>query len=316
MGGCCSCRTATSSFVDYHHAHGKEDGEGDAADHDIDIVLKERAGARVLLQGSSKHVSMFTKQGKKSVNQDAMTVWENFLGDKDMFFGAVFDGHGSSGHKVARYIRDFLPAKLYLLLNKSTYGDGKDADVLDMDMETTPDDDDDDDNDADHNPLFLSWKARLTRCFKEMDQQLEREKSIESYCSGSTTVCLLKKHEHLVIANLGDSRAVLCTRDENDRLVSKQLTVDLKPSVSSEAERIKSCSGRVLAVYEEPNVFRVWMPHEDCPGLAMTRAFGDFCLKDFGVISTPQVTYRKLTDKDEFIVLATDGTDMGCSIQQ
>lgn len=49
------------------------------------------------------------------------------------------------------------------------------------------------------------------------------------------------------------------------------------------------------------------MPDEDCPGLAMARAFGDFCLKDYGLISTPQVTYRKLTDRDEFVVLATDG---------
>ena len=39
----------------------------------------------------------------------------------------------------------------------------------------------------------------------------------------------------------------------------------------------------------------------------MARAFGDFCLKNFGIISTPQVTNRKLTKRDEFVVLATDG---------
>lgn len=49
------------------------------------------------------------------------------------------------------------------------------------------------------------------------------------------------------------------------------------------------------------------MPDQDCPGLAMARAFGGFCLKDFGLISTPEVTYRKLTKRDEFLVLATDG---------
>lgn len=58
---------------------------------------------------------------------------------------------------------------------------------------------------------------------------------------------------------------------------------------------------------EEPEVFRIWMPEDNCPGLAMARAFGDFCLKDFGLISTPVVSYKKLTDKDEFVVLATDG---------
>lgn len=52
---------------------------------------------------------------------------------------------------------------------------------------------------------------------------------------------------------------------------------------------------------------RVWLPNNDSPGLAMARAFGDFCLKDFGLISVPEISYRRLTERDEFIVLATDG---------
>lgn len=49
------------------------------------------------------------------------------------------------------------------------------------------------------------------------------------------------------------------------------------------------------------------MPDQDCPGLAMSRAFGDFCLKNCGLISIPEVSYRKLTNNDEFVVLASDG---------
>lgn len=64
---------------------------------------------------------------------------------------------------------------------------------------------------------------------------------------------------------------------------------------------------------EEPNVYRIWMPDTDSPGLAMARAFGDFCLKDYGLISMPEVTYRKLTDRDEFVVLATDGVSKSCN---
>jgi serine/threonine protein phosphatase PrpC len=85
---------------------------------------------------------------------------------------------------------------------------------------------------------------------------------------------------------------------------------------SGEAERIRNCRGRVFAMNEEPDVYRIWMPEEDCPGLAMSRAFGDFCLKDHGLISTPEISYRKLTDNDEFIVLATDGVRvLECTIQ-
>ena len=74
-----------------------------------------------------------------------------------------------------------------------------------------------------------------------------------------------------------------------------------------EAERIRKCKGRVFALEDEPEVYRVWLPDEDSPGLAMARAFGDFCLKNFGVNVIPEVTHHELTEKDEFIVLATDG---------
>lgn len=111
----------------------------------------------------------------------------------------------------------------------------------------------------------------------------------------------------MLVANLGDSRAILGTRDGKNKLIPVQLTVDLKPNLPDEAERINSCKGRVFALKEEPDVHRIWLPDDDCPGLAMARAFGDFCLKDYGLISTPQLSSWKLTEKDEFLVLATDG---------
>jgi hypothetical protein len=73
------------------------------------------------------------------------------------------------------------------------------------------------------------------------------------------------------------------------------------------------CKGRVFALHNEPDVKRVWLPDSNAPGLAMARAFGDFCLKDFGLISVPDVSYRRLTEKDEFVVLATDGVRHQCA---
>jgi len=63
----------------------------------------------------------------------------------------------------------------------------------------------------------------------------------------------------------------------------------------------------VFALEDEPEVPRVWLPYDNAPGLAMARAFGDFCLKDYGVISVPEFSHRVLTDRDQFIVLASDG---------
>jgi hypothetical protein len=44
---------------------------------------------------------------------------------------------------------------------------------------------------------------------------------------------LFLQGQNLIIGNLGDSRAVLGTRDEHNHLVALQLTVDLKPSIPS-----------------------------------------------------------------------------------
>lgn len=141
-----------------------------------------------------------------------------------MYFCAVFDGHGPSGHKVSQYIRDALPAKVSLQYKEASI-DGMNG-FHDMEVAKGGDA-----NPELKNPFFLSWKARLTKCFHEIDEELEANSSIDSYCSGTTSVCVLRKGEHLVIANLGDSRAVLCTRNGSNQLIAEQLTVDLKPNL-------------------------------------------------------------------------------------
>ena len=56
-----------------------------------------------------------------------------------------------------------------------------------------------------------------------------------------------------------------------------------------------------------PEVHRVWLPYDDASGLEMERDFGDFCLKEHGVISIPEASYRLLTERDQFAVLASNG---------
>ncbi|RAL52046.1 hypothetical protein DM860_016544 [Cuscuta australis] len=289
MGACCTCQRV-KSYDGYGVGNVVNREEREVEDEHEGIVGRGDFGARVRFHGSSRFVSMYSQQGRKGVNQDAMTVWEHFGGERGSYFCGVFDGHGPSGHRVAHYVRDRLPSKLSL---SSKDGDGMEDENMEKDVHEVP--------------LFSIWKSHFLKSFRDMDDELEGEGRIDSYCSGTTAVTLIKQGEHLVIGNLGDSRAVMCTRDDTDQLVPEQLTVDLKPNLPSESERIKDCQGRVMATEEEPNVFRVWMPDQDCPGLAMARAFGDFCLKDFGLISTPETYYRKISDRDEFIVLATDG---------
>ncbi|KAJ0249786.1 PPM-type phosphatase domain-containing protein [Hirschfeldia incana] len=275
---------------------------------------------RMFLNGSSEVACIFTQQGKKGPNQDAMVVWENFGSRTDTIFCGVFDGHGPYGHMVAKAVRDNLPLKL------SAYWEAKvpvqDArkttttvnssnnseDAAEEEPKPSVDMEEEEENtEESHYELFQDLKEAFLKAFKVVDRELIFDGSVDCFCSGTTAVTLIKHGEYLVVGNVGDSRAVVGTRDSENGLVAVQLTVDLKPNLPAEEERIKKCRGRVFALRDEPEVCRVWLPNCDSPGLAMARAFGDFCLKNFGLISVPDVSFRRLTEKDEFVVLATDG---------
>ncbi|KAL0443191.1 UNVERIFIED_CONTAM: putative protein phosphatase 2C 6 [Sesamum latifolium] len=286
------------------------------------VVAEEQAlrqiPGRLFANGANRIASLYTQQGKKGTNQDAMIVWENFSAGSDASatFCGVFDGHGPYGHMVARKVRDALPILLRSQLETKLENDQNHAnengnfegmrrfdDFMDEDgcesMEA---------EDTDKVPeMYVPLKKSILKAFKLMDKELKLHPTIDCFCSGTTSVALIKQGQDLIIGNVGDSRAVLATRDKDNALVAVQLTVDLKPNLPREAARIQKCKGRVFALQDEPEVARVWLPNSDSPGLAMARAFGDFCLKDFGLISIPDVYHHHITERDQFVILATDG---------
>ncbi|CAI9772808.1 unnamed protein product [Fraxinus pennsylvanica] len=266
---------------------------------------------RLFSNGANGIACLYTQQGKKGTNQDAMIVWENFCtrSNTNAIFCGVFDGHGPFGHMVARKVRDTLP--LLLREEWEAKSDGKqisvgekgnhagmirfEVDSIEVgDNEKLPE-------------MHMPLKRSILKAFKLMDKELKLQSTIDCFCSGTTAVTLIMQDRDLIIGNIGDSRAVLATRDGDNSLMAVQLTVDLKPNLPREAARIQKCKGRVFALQDEPEVARVWLPNSNSPGLAMARAFGDFCLKDFGLISIPDVYYHHITMGDEFVVLATDG---------
>lgn len=321
--GCCSIPCAPSS-AKRRDKKNKTSLQAAVAEAQTDAHLARIPG-RMFMNGSSNIACMFTQQGRKGTNQDAMLVWEEFGSNKDTIFCGVFDGHGPYGHMVAKRVRDSLPSKLCSHWEALTRGDegnnnireaGNTAGSLNldetasitMDEEWKEAEGEDTEGLAGKAPdMLTAWKESFLKAFKVMDKELRFHPTIDCFCSGTTAVTLLKQGEDLVMGNVGDSRAVLATRDDDSSLIAVQLTVDLKPNLPKEAERIKQFKGRVFALQDEPDVARVWLPHDDSPGLAMARAFGDFCLKDFGLIAVPDISYRRLTQRDEFIVLATDG---------
>ncbi|XP_010938349.3 probable protein phosphatase 2C 34 isoform X1 [Elaeis guineensis] len=262
-----------------------------------DMILKSSGTVRC--EGSNSFVSVFSQRGEKGVNQDCSIVWEEFGCQEDMIFCGIFDGHGPWGHYVAKAVRKSLPPSLLCnwqeaLALAALVGDKK---LCQFDI----------------------WKQSYLSTCAAVDQELEKHRRLDSFHSGTTALTIIKQvitnfiymhvtqGELMVIANVGDSRAVLATTAEDGSLVPVQLTIDFKPNLPQEAERITRCKGRVFCLHDEPGVHRVWLPNGETAGLAMSRAFGDYCLKDYGLISVPEVTQRKIINRDRFIVLATDG---------
>ncbi|KAJ0447979.1 putative protein-serine/threonine phosphatase [Helianthus annuus] len=255
---------------------------------------------RIFANGKSRSSCIYTQQGRKGINQDAMIVWEDFMAD-DVTFCGVFDGHGPHGHLVARKVRDTLPVKLFSYLDSYESKKNRSATCICGNVDSGLDG-----GDGEEEKPELLWREAFLKSYKAMDKELKSHPNLDCFCSGSTAVTIVKQGSNLFVGSIGDSRAIMASKDINDSLVAVQLTIDLKPDLPK-AERIKKCRGRVFALQDEPEVHRVWLPFDDAPGLAMARAFGDFCLKEYGVISIPEVSHRILTERDQFIVLASDG---------
>ncbi|XP_070470432.1 protein phosphatase Mn(2+)-dependent 1K isoform X1 [Equus przewalskii] len=123
--------------------------------------------------------------------------------------------------------------------------------------------------------------------------------------SGTTaTVALLRDGIELVVASVGDSRAILCRKGK-----PMKLTTDHTPERKDEKERIKKCGG-----------FIAWnsvgQPHVN-GRLAMTRSLGDLDLKTSGVIAEPETKRINLHHADDsFLVLTTDGINFMVNSQE
>ncbi|XP_027941644.1 probable protein phosphatase 2C 72 isoform X2 [Vigna unguiculata] len=269
-------------------------------DDDENVTIFEER--KKVLNESQRLFSVYSKQGTKGLNQDAASIHQGY-GTEDGTFCGVYDGHGGNGHRVSKIVSSRLSS---LILDQKNVLEKIDAIKNGCHNTTSKNHVGTMKENSDANN-FQKWKEAIVSAFKVMEKEFKLQHNLDCSGSGTTAVVIIKQGEGLVIANLGDSRAVMGTMCE-EKLVATQLTTDLKPELPREAERIRRCNGCVCASKEEPEIQRVWMPNNDnSPGLAMSRSFGDFLLKDYGVIAIPDISYHPLTSSDQFIVLASDG---------
>ncbi|KAI3760121.1 hypothetical protein L1987_50511 [Smallanthus sonchifolius] len=181
-------------------------------------------------------------------------------------------------------------------------------------------------------------KESLLKAIDDIDAAFCKDASRYNFDSGSTATVILIADSQILAANVGDSKAFLCSEafqspldakatlirlyrkrrrdgasirmkdygnfklaasDGLPHFFAKELTKDHHPDRVDERSRVESAGGYVL---EWGGVSRV-NGH-----LAVSRAIGDLSFKSFGVISVPEVTdWQPLTANDSYLVAASDG---------
>ncbi|KAM0968107.1 hypothetical protein ACFX13_016831 [Malus domestica] len=186
------------------------------------------------------------------------------------FFG-VYDGHG--GSQVANYCRDRIHLALAEEIESVKEG---------LIHESIKDN------------CQGQWTKAFTNCFFKVDTEVGGKAGLEPVAPetvGSTAVVALICSSHIIVANCGDSRAVLCRGKE-----PMALSVDHKPDREDEYARIEAAGGKVIQ----------WNGHRVFGVLAMSRSIGDRYLKPC-IIPEPEVMFIPRTKDDECLVLASDG---------
>ena len=144
----------------------------------------------------------------------------------------------------------------------------------------------------------------FTTLFKAIDEDIKKL-NCPNVGSTATIVYIEKLKENnkriLYCANVGDSRCVLVSKNGVYRL-----SYDDRVKDPQESERINKNGGIIVnnRVYGQ---------------LMLSRSFGDWRIKDVGVIVDPHIIRYELSDDDSFCVIASDGVwdvlkDEECSV--
>ncbi|EPS57770.1 hypothetical protein M569_17047, partial [Genlisea aurea] len=136
-------------------------------------------------------------------------------------------------------------------------------------------------------------KRALRNAFAKADHALADAKNLDP-SSGTTALTALMLGRSLIIANAGDSRAVLGKRGR-----AIELSKDHKPNSTSERLRIEKLGGMIYDGYLNGQ-------------LSVARALGDWHIKgqkgsECPLSSEPEVEETTLTEEDEFLIMGCDG---------
>ncbi|KAH7836737.1 hypothetical protein Vadar_004967 [Vaccinium darrowii] len=161
---------------------------------------------------------------------------------------------------------------------------------------------------SDEEAMHDILKKALLSAIHDIDTKFSREAFKNRYVSGSTATVVLLVDGQILVAWLGDSRALLCSKEIKNALgnggtstavlEAEEVTRDHHPDRDDERARVEAAGGFV----------RTWGVPRVNGILAVSRSIGDVYLKRYGVSPVPEVMdWRHLTPNDSYLVLASDG---------
>jgi len=219
--------------------------------------------------------------------EDRYNVAKDLAPDAHLF--AVYDGHGDG--RVSGLLSTYVPTRIAQGLLQQQQQQKKDVDARD-------------DSRAEIDRV-------LAEALQSVDDMGERmwgatEDGSPPQLTGSTACLALlidrpSGERDLHLANVGDSRAILCVGSGSAGGKNKnravQLTRDHKPGEARELTRITKAGGFVSKVF---GIHRVM------GSLSLSRALGDWHLRPY-VVPTPDAFHRQLHGEELYLILATDG---------
>ncbi|XP_048493995.1 probable protein phosphatase 2C 59 isoform X6 [Beta vulgaris subsp. vulgaris] len=127
-------------------------------------------------------------------------------------------------------------------------------------------------------PKFISdTKSAIADAYTHTDSEFLKSENSQNRDAGSTASTAILVGDRLLVANVGDSRVVICRGGE-----AIAVSRDHKPDQSDERQRIEDAGGFVM-----------WAGTWRVGGvLAVSRAFGDKLLKQY-VVADPEIKVRK-----------------------
>ncbi|KAH0453599.1 hypothetical protein IEQ34_017923 [Dendrobium chrysotoxum] len=207
--------------------------------------------------------------GRRREMEDAVSVEPGFFGAGEYDFYGVYDGHG--GAVVAEVCKEKMHFVVAEEADKGEKGEGEEG----------------------------RWRRAMAASFERVDGEVAEEKK---GTVGSTAVVAVVGRRRIMVANCGDSRAVLSrggvavALSDDHKIFPYSNLLTPQPNRPDEMKRVEAAGGRIIN----------WDGYRVLGVLSTSRSIGDFFLKPY-VTCEPEITVTERSDKDEFLILASDG---------